>query len=915
MARFQPKPDANGAMFTVYRPDETEQGRFINSLFQDRDGRIWVATGNGVFQLMESAGEWTFRHLDLGPIGVMGPTLFAEDHAGNLWVTLAGYGTSALCRRQADGQIEIFRDPFLTKNVITSIFVDAENRIWVGTYFGLALLSTQPTHSRKLLARIFRKADGLPADHVGSMFQSSDGRLWVGSGGLLEVIGSGSKVKFKVYGNLDQGFMAINVEDASGNFWMANVRLAAHSFVNFGTADGLKTNDIRSIFEGHDGQLYVVTQTHSRYIHRFDGKGFVGVSPLVPGHGPSSDWWGIWGWGQTHFQDHLGAWWFASGSGLIRYPKVQRLEDLARTPPIAFYTSRDGLDGSETFRLYEDSRGDIWVSAWGGAGLTRWERATGRFHRVTGEGWKYGIPTAFREDQAGNVWIGCWEHDLIRYRHGQFEAFRLADGFPDGSVLSLFLDHAGRMWAATTRGGLVRIDNPGEDKPQFRVYTTKDGLSSNDVRAITEDRWGRIYFWTGVGIDRLEPETGALLHYTKSDGIPGSGSDNQEAFCDRNGRLWFGFAGLARLDPQPEAAASPQLPVYIRRIRVRGVAVPVSELGETQLAGLVFQPTQNSLQIEFSGLNFSMGEVLRYQYKLDGTNQEWSAPSDLRTVNYAELRPGSYRFLVRGINARGQVSASPAVFEFRMLAPVWARWWFLSLVAALIAFVAYQLYQYRVNSLLELERVRTRIASDLHDDVGSGLSQIAILMEVAKQAETTSSNRELLSRVADLSRELVDAMADIVWAMNPQRDKVADVVQRMRRFASDVLASRGIAFEFRTPDSDLDLPLRSDVRRDLYLVFKEGINNIVRHSGSTRVSIALSADKSEMRLHLQDNGRGLPSGNGGEGPGAGRGLASMKERAAALGGTLEITSSPDEGTGLFLRVPLVHRTFSAKNTT
>jgi signal transduction histidine kinase len=173
----------------------------------------------------------------------------------------------------------------------------------------------------------------------------------------------------------------------------------------------------------------------------------------------------------------------------------------------------------------------------------------------------------------------------------------------------------------------------------------------------------------------------------------------------------------------------------------------------------------------------------------------------------------------------------------------------------------------------------------------------------------------LLSRVADLSRELVDAMGEIVWAMNPQRDKLADVIQRMRRFASDVLVARGIEFEFQAPQSDLDLPLRSDVRRNLYLVFKEGINNIVRHSGCTQVTIALSADKEEMKLHLADNGRGVLSDNGREGARSGRGLASMKERAAALGGPLEITSSPGAGTRLFLRVPFVHRTFRAKNTT
>jgi sugar lactone lactonase YvrE len=157
---------------------------------------------------------------------------------------------------------------------------------------------------------------------------------------------------------------------------------------------------------------------------------------------------------------------------------------------------------------------------------------------------------------------------------GHFTWFTKADGFPEGTVFSIHLDHAGRLWAGTTRGGLVRIDDPSAEHPYFVVYTTKQGLSSNDVRAITEDHRGRIYFWTGRGVDRLQPDTGAIRHYTEADGLVPSGSDHNVAFCDRHGRLWFGLTGLSRLDPEPDRPDALSPPVRITRVRVRGVDYP-----------------------------------------------------------------------------------------------------------------------------------------------------------------------------------------------------------------------------------------------------------------------------------------------------------------------------------------------------
>ena len=297
---------------------------------------------------------------------------------------------------------------------------------------------------------------------------------------------------------------------------------------------------------------------------------------------------------------------------------------------------------------------------------------------------------------------------------------------------------------------------------------------------------------------------------------------------------------------------------------------------------------------------------MRYQHKLEGTDQDWSAPTEQRTVNFANLAPGRYQFLVRAVNADGVGSQTPARFSFTILPPFWQRWWFLALATTLVGLAAYALHRYRVARLIELERMRTRIATDLHDDIGAGLSQIAILSEVSRQRLGKEQNgvNESLARIANTSRDLLDSMSDIVWAINPRRDRVSDLAQRLREFAGDVFTSREIEFSFRTPASGSEIRLEADVRRQLYLIFKEAVNNAARHSRCTQAEIEFEVAQDRLLLHVRDNGCGFDPNGDGATSRNGNGLVSMRERARALGGEIEINSQPNLGTAIKLNLPL-----------
>ncbi len=299
--------------------------------------------------------------------------------------------------------------------------------------------------------------------------------------------------------------------------------------------------------------------------------------------------------------------------------------------------------GEQPFRAFEDSRGDVWTGAFtqGLGTLSRWERKGGTFHQYgPSDGFSQrSVPSAFGEDAAGNVWVGFYEGGVARYGSGGFKVFEPDSGFPSGLVRAVFLDRANRIWIATGEGGAVRIDDPAGHPDRFVTYNTTNGLSSNQATCFTEDKWGRIYIGTGRGVDRLEVATGKLRHYSTADGL--ANNYPQVALQDRDGALWFGtLQGLSRLMPQSEPPGFPP-PIMISELRIGGSLHPVSAVGESDISGLVLEPDRNQILVGFLGLSFGLGELLRYQYKLEGASADWSAPGRSACCKFRQSCSGS----------------------------------------------------------------------------------------------------------------------------------------------------------------------------------------------------------------------------------------------------------------------------------
>ena len=232
-------------------------------------------------------------------------------------------------------------------------------------------------------------------------------------------------------------------------------------------------------------------------------------------------------------------------------------------------------------------------------------------------------------------------------------------------------------------------------------------------------------------------------------------------------------------------------------------------------------------------------------------------------------------------------------------------WWFFAILGVLAGAGVFGFHRARVARLLEVERIRTRIATDLHDDIGSSLTQIAILSEIARSRAEANDPvlADLVEKIAATSRELVDAMSDVVWAINPTEDRLGDLVQRIRRFGADLSDSQNVEFHFRAPSSENGVVVDADERREAYLVFKESVNNAIKHSGCTSVESDLAVDDGWLVLRVHDDGHGFDTDAGSDG----YGLASMQARARSVGGSFCVVSDPDYGTTETLRMPLGSR--------
>ncbi|MBI1806968.1 MAG: hypothetical protein HYR76_07955 [Ignavibacteria bacterium] len=492
-------------------------------------------------------------------------------------------------------------------------------------------------------------------------------------------------------------------------------------------------------------------------------------------------------------------------------------------------------------------------------------------------------PRAVLVDREGNVWSGTWTTGLNVLHHGA-ETFRAVLEFPalSGSgVRSLYEDREGSLWIGTRYSGLVHYQHG-----KFTGTSVKDGLLSNAIWCIAETG-DRVWCGTDVGLESVSKATGIPL--PKKNDLIGERVFACGAY--RNEYVWAVLANTLVIFHEPEAHV-PGIPppIYIKSFSVNGALIASGGPYE-------FPHDQNSSSFEYVGLSFKDEHAVRYRYRMLGVDSAWTAPSKQHSVTFASLTPGSYTFEVSAVNPDGITSTTPASIRFVIIPPVWKQWWFIALVALAIVLVLVLLYRYRVARLLEMERLRTRISADLHDDVGTNLSDIVIASQIM-QREALLSDREQdqLAEIRQVATSTQEMMRDIVWMLNPKNDSLDDFLLKMKEVAARLLPD--IRYTFLAPGKKLRDRVSIEFKRNIFLIFKESLNNIVRHSSATEVAIEVKQSQGMFTMQIRDNGRGFDIDEAV----TGSGLANLRRRAGLIDGKLDITSNAGKGTTITLTV-------------
>lgn len=509
------------------------------------------------------------------------------------------------------------------------------------------------------------------------------------------------------------------------------------------------------------------------------------------------------------------------------------------------------------------------------------------------------------------IWIGSEESGLYAYdlpsqqivRHLIYQP-STAQSLPSDHVQCLAADPANSeiLWVGTKEG----LSQLNTHTMQFQNWSEEQGLPNGTINTLLTDQKGNLWFSTGKGISRMNPRTKKMRHFSTYDGLLDIEYRPNHALLLPDGRMAFGGAtGITVFDPLALTDSSQPIPTVLTGLRLANMPVDPGKNGSpltlplNATKALRLRPNQNFFSIEFAGMQYNKPAGLRYRYQLEGVDAHWVDAGSQTLANYTQVAPGNYEFHVNTANADGHWSPLIKTIGITIDPPWWNTWWFYLLVTMTSLSSIYGLYRYRLAQVLKLHNLRNDIARDLHDDIGSSISSIAIFSNImlGQVGNSTFKSEPLLVKITEQANEIMGSMNDIVWSINTKNDGFDKVFIRMREYAVKLLEAKGYKLHFDFDESLHDTKLDMEKRRDFYLIYKEILNNTAKYANGSNVWISVHFSNSVIDMLIRDDGLGFEvnairsNGNG---------LANMNYRATTLKGTLRIVSEPGKGTTLYL---------------
>ena len=773
-----------------------------------------------------------------------------ETRNGDLWMGMASTGL----RRWRNGEVlSLSVQDGLADNSVRCLLEDREGNLWVGTAAG----GLQRVKPKKL--RLITTSDGLTHNVIMSMAEDSEGRIWIGSNGGGLSVGRPRRVA-RQEGRAAEPRNGSGRNEPPGN---ANPRQAlGMEFASAELSYLLDNESLSALLATAKGELW------------------------------------------------LGTW----NSGLFRITgaKVEQL-NLARP------------DSDEpVLAMCKSSRGGLWVGTYQD-GLKFLKDGVFSACRTT-NGPSANYITSLTEDAAARLWIGTGGGGLNCLSNGQFTVFTREHGLAGDFIRTLYLDAPGVLWIGTSQG-LSRMKDG-----RLHSITSRLGLWDYMISQILEDDKGRLWLGSNRGISRVpKAELDAVADgrldlltpvvFGKAEGLESlecTGGFGPAGLKTRDGRLWFSTVkGLAIVDPKHLPPDNPAPEVILEDVRVNGEALksgrnsvlqPFNTSREAQIG-----PGVQRLEFRYTALNFTAPERIRFRYQLLGFDTGWVEANDRRVAEYSKLAPGRYQFHLIACNADGVWNEDGVALAVICLPAFWQTLWFRLLgIAGLLGSVGWAVRAWvirrlrrRMNMLEQqhaLEKERTRIARDIHDELGALLTEISLLSDHGhKHRGHPATVENDFGKISATARTAVQTADGIVWAVNPQNDSLSHLANYLVHFAEDFFRLTDIRCRLDIPVLLPGIPISANQRHHLLLATKEACNNVARHSGATEVWVRLTVTEDQFSIAVEDNGHGF---NLESVPADHDGLLNIQQRLADLGGRVELQSAPGQGTRVRIIAPL-----------
>ena len=517
----------------------------------------------------------------------------------------------------------------------------------------------------------------------------------------------------------------------------------------------------------------------------------------------------------------------------------------------------------------------------------------------------------FTIDKKNRIWVAPRSNKLFCFEisgHGNDAKLVLLKKFETittNSPRSITVDYDGNVWIGTRNQGIFYLSFDGLSIRAVKNITAIDGLSENFIARLYCDNDNNIWACSPSGVDKIKISNNNILiqNVTKGNNLY---LPTVKVVQSANGMIWIlSNAGIVTYNPNRPAATDwkPKIDFFDIVYSNKGEqAIPQSR---------ELKYFQNNLAFHLSAPTYIDEKQTRFSYMLEGSgNENWSEPSTHSSINFVNLSPGEYTLKAKATFLHGLYPAVESSFSFTILPPWWLTWWFKSIVALAIIGLIFLGVRFYINRKLELQRVmlekkqaiekeRTRIATDMHDDLGAGLSQIKFLSEsIGMKRQKHLSIEEDVSSIRNFSDEMIDKMGEIVWALNEKNDTLSDLLSYTRSYAVDYLGQNGIKCHVEEPEHIPQIDVSGEFRRNMYLTVKESLHNVVKHAQASDVFVKIEIGK-WLTIKIRDNGIGINNSTPGQ---FSNGLTSMRNRMKELSGSFEIVSK--DGTEVTIKAPL-----------